>query len=135
MANVLLVDDYRPIRQAVSRYLRLHGHTVTEVANLRSALERAVRGFDVIITALTMPGSGGAELIRALRSRNVTTPVIVISGQGLALEETVGVAWVLPSPFEPSALVDVVSNVLSTGQAKPAGGGGTLSPTNVHPLS
>lgn len=119
MAHVLLVDDYRPIRSAVTRYLRLHGHTVTEAANVRAALERSDERVDVVVTALAMPGRSGAELLRALRGRGTTVPVIMISGRFPAAEETVGAAFVLQRPFEPMALLHAVDHVLApeTGEA------------------
>lgn len=120
MAHVLLVDDYRPIRSAVTRYLRLYGHTVTEAANFRSALERVDDGVDVVVTALTMPGRSGAELFRALRGRGMTAPVIMMSGRFPAPEEMFGAAFVLQRPFEPMALLHAVDHVLSTGATNAA---------------
>lgn len=125
MAHVLLLDDYRPIRSAVTRYLRLYGHTVTEAANVRSALEHADGGVDVVVTALTMPGSSGPELLRVLRDRSVMVPVIMMSGRFPDLGGTRGAAFVLSTPFEPMALLHAVDRVLSSASADAVGHGRT----------
>jgi DNA-binding NtrC family response regulator len=122
MAHVLLVDDFRPIRSAMTRYLRLYGHRVTEAANVHSALERVEEGIDVVVTALTMPRRSGAELLQALRDRQVTTPVIMMSGRFPAPEETIGAAFVLQRPFDPLELLYAVDEVLSARPAKDIAG-------------
>lgn len=118
MTHVLLVDDYRPLRFALARYLRLHGHTVTEVANVRAALEQVGEHVDVVIAALSMPGRSGAELVRALQGRGVRAPVILTSSAFPRPGETSGAAFVLQSPFDPEQVLEALDRVLTSAAAE-----------------
>lgn len=113
MAHVLLVDDCGPIRSALSRYLTLHRHTVTDVSSAREALERVGPDVDVVVTDLTMPGMGGAELLRALGDRGVTAPVILMSGRLPYPDEAAGAAFVLQKPFGPEKLCEAIDRALT----------------------
>lgn len=120
MPHILLVDDHHAVRSALVRYLRLRGHTVTDVASAREALERADQGIDVVVTDLQMPGLGGAELARNLRDRNVEAPVILMSGRFPHAEEAAVADFVLQKPFGPEALCKAIDRVL--GEASRDGG-------------
>lgn len=112
MPHILLVDDHTAVRSALVRYLRLHGHAVTDVASARAALEHAEKRFDVVVTDLQMPGLGGAELARSLRIRGVDAPVILMSGRFPHAEEAAVADFVLQKPFGPAALCDAIDHVL-----------------------
>ena len=54
--------------------------TITAVDNGQDALAAFEQtGADVLIVDYVMPGIDGLTLVRIIRSRNVTTPIIVIS--------------------------------------------------------
>lgn len=114
MAHILLVDDHQAVRSALVRYLRLHGHSVTEVASARAALEHAGESFDVVVTDLKMPGLGGAELVRGLRARGVDAPVVLMSGRFPHAEEAAVADFVLQKPFSPEVLCSTIDRVLGT---------------------
>lgn len=114
MAHILLVDDHDAVRSALVRYLRLHGHIVTDVASARAALEHAYDPFDVVVTDLKMPGLGGAELVRALRAHDVDAPVILMSGRFPHAEEAAVADFVLQKPFSPEVLCNAIDRVLGT---------------------
>lgn len=113
MAHVLLVDDYRPLRFALARYLRLHGHTVTEAASVRAALEQVGEHVDVVAAALSLPGRTGAELLRTLHDRRVRVPVILTASGSPHPGETSRAAFVLNSPFDPEQMLEAIERVLS----------------------
>lgn len=113
MAHVLLVDDYRPLRFALARYLRLHGHTVTEAASVRAALEQVGEHVDVVAAVLSLPGRTGAELLRTLHDRRVRVPVILTASGSPHPGETSRAAFVLHSPFDPEQMLDAVARVVS----------------------
>lgn len=114
MAHILLVDDHHAVRSALVRYLRLHGHTVTDVDSARAALERAHEPFDVLVTDLQMPGLDGAELARSLRARGVDGPIILMSGRHPDAEEAAVADFVLQKPFGPDALCKAIDGVLGS---------------------
>lgn len=114
MAHILLVDDHHAVRSALVRYLRLHGHTVTDAASARAALEHADGAFDVVVTDLQMPGQSGAELARSLRARDVACPIIMMSGRLPNAEEAEVADFVLQKPFGPEALCNAIDRVLGS---------------------
>jgi CheY-like chemotaxis protein len=68
-ARVLVVDDEPLIGTAVERLLRSeYDVTVTHEVGVALAQIREGPGFDAVVTDLIMPGGGGEELYRALRT-------------------------------------------------------------------
>lgn len=79
IASVLIVDDDPQMRRAVSSALRARGHSVLTASNGETALETlAGRDLDCVLLDLGLPGIGGEEVIRRMRTWS-ETPVIVIS--------------------------------------------------------
>jgi two-component system KDP operon response regulator KdpE len=82
---VLVVDDERPLRQALAINLRARDYEVTVVADGASALEAAARQPpDVVILDLGLPDMDGNDVIEGLRGWS-RAPIIVLSartGQG-----------------------------------------------------
>lgn len=80
---VLVVDDDEPTRALIARILTQELKVqVTLAGTCEEALRLADRRkFDAILLDLLMPGIGGIEVLRQLRSRslNMETPVIVVS--------------------------------------------------------
>lgn len=57
------------------------GHHVTEAIDGADGLKQASQGqFDLIITDVLMPHADGIEMLMALKSHGVTTPVLAMSG-------------------------------------------------------
>ncbi len=80
--SILVVEDDESVRGHVVDVLEIHGHSVCAVATGDVAIEMARRrGFDLIITDLTLPGMDGFALIEAIRGtlEQRTVPIIVIT--------------------------------------------------------
>lgn len=112
MARILLIDECTPIRSALARYLRLHGHQVTDVGSNRSALEVVEPHTDIVVADLKARGECGAGLLDLLRDRGSIAPIILLSGRFPDASETAGAAFVLFRPFDPPQLLDAVDHVL-----------------------
>jgi len=79
--QVLVVDDEKPTRVLMERELPQSGCAVVAVENGEEALELLSRQeFDVVLLDLKMPGLGGVETLRRLRSSGVTAEVVVLTG-------------------------------------------------------
>jgi two-component system response regulator PrrA len=80
--TVLVVDDDPGVRRALDRALRLEGFVVRLAEGgdeaLRAVAERPPRA---IVLDMTMPGTGGLEVIRTLRADGDTTPICVLSAR------------------------------------------------------
>jgi DNA-binding response OmpR family regulator len=81
--TALIVDDNEPTRTLLARILAQELGVQSVLAGtceeaLRLARERA---YDIILLDLVMPGMGGFEVLKAIRtgSANMDTPVIVLS--------------------------------------------------------
>jgi len=80
--RVLVVEDDRTVGQYVQRGLAEQGMQVEWVPDGEQGLEQASDGrFDLIVLDLRLPGMPGPEVLRTLRDRGVTTPVLVLTAQ------------------------------------------------------
>ena len=82
MSCVLLVDDDADGSEAVERYLRHGGHSVTRCPNVRDALASfAVVQPDLIVLDQHMPEMDGISFLRVLRSyyRGSMVPVVLMT--------------------------------------------------------
>ncbi|GEM_PF-2803469 len=79
--RVLVVDDDPAVREITAALVESLGYRVETAADGRDALER-VKGskVDVVLTDVSMPRMGGLDLLRALRERNDTVSVVLLSG-------------------------------------------------------
>lgn len=81
--HILVVDDELNIRNALVTMLEKKGHQVRGVGTAEQALEQLeAAGMDLVITDLKMPGIGGMELLRRLKSQWPDTEVVVMTAYG-----------------------------------------------------
>ncbi len=124
--SVLVVDDEPLVRRMVSQLLTAAGYDVAlavDGVDLLEQYENAALAcwpqapFAVILSDVDMPRRDGFEAIRELRARNITTPVILMSGRfDKSFRESarsMGAADILPKPFELSDLSAAVSSVVA----------------------
>lgn len=82
--RILLADDDTGYRLMARATLERKGMVVVEASDGAGALERfdEAEGFDLVVVDLEMPGTGGREIVRALRAppRSSPVPVIVVTG-------------------------------------------------------
>jgi two-component system, OmpR family, KDP operon response regulator KdpE len=77
--TILLIDDEPQIRKVLRTSLSAHGANVIDVQTGEEALEvMRRRTVDLILLDLNMPGMGGLETCRAIRS-GWEVPIIVVS--------------------------------------------------------
>jgi len=81
--NLLVVEDDPDFRETCSRWMTRKGHQVSTAANGHEALELCDRRtFDVAIVDMNMPGLTGLEVLERMKSAQVETEVIILTGQG-----------------------------------------------------
>ena len=81
MARVLLVEDDAGIRAAVRLMLEDEGYEVVEAATGEEGIERFRAGAaDLAIVDLLLPGIGGLDVVRTLRSTSAL-PILVVTAQ------------------------------------------------------
>src|SRR5215813_11444896 len=75
--RVLVVEDDRAFRHAISTFLREAGHETTEVADGHAALAAVTdRPFDVMLLDIGLPGISGLDVLREVQ--NLATPPRVV---------------------------------------------------------
>ena len=80
--RILVVDDERPVREALERALRLEGYEVELAADGQEALLAvARRSADAIVLDVLMPVLDGLETCRALRRMENKTPVLLLTAR------------------------------------------------------
>jgi two-component system, OmpR family, KDP operon response regulator KdpE len=79
--RVLVVDDEPPIRKLLRTGLAAHGYHVMEAPNGKAALEQLDGSPNLVILDLGLPDMQGHELLKAIRGRNDSVPIIILSSR------------------------------------------------------
>jgi two-component system, OmpR family, KDP operon response regulator KdpE len=79
--RVLIIDDEPPIRKLLRMGLGTQGYRVIEAADGKSALDLVREKPDLIILDLGLPDMQGLELLRTLRARDESVPIVVLSSR------------------------------------------------------
>ncbi|MFC5063870.1 response regulator [Actinomycetospora atypica] len=124
-SRVLVVDDDEAVRTLASWQLESDGFAVDQAADGAEALGAiAAARPDLVVLDLTMPGVGGLDVLRRVRTAPATEslPVIVLSGRSGETDRIVGLDLgaddYLVKPFSPGELAARVRSVLR--RARPA---------------
>ena len=80
--KVLVIDDEPPIRKLLRMGLTTQGYEILEAQNGKVALELMAEGPALIILDLGLPDIRGHELLRMIRGRNDSVPIVVLSSRG-----------------------------------------------------
>jgi two-component system KDP operon response regulator KdpE len=80
--RVLIVDDEPPIRKLLRMGLNTQGYETIDAANGKDALEAIKQRLDLVILDLGLPDMSGHDLLRTIRARNESVPIIVLSSRG-----------------------------------------------------
>jgi len=80
--RVLIVDDDEAVRTMLYKVIRSNGMDAFTSCSGAEALEvLSWDSFDMILLDVNMPGMDGFQVVQKLRSRGLTTPIIIISGR------------------------------------------------------
>lgn len=110
--NILVVDDEEDIRELVGYNLGREGYKVHCVGTGEAALKAArSKPPDLIILDLMLPGMGGLDVCRVLKSDTKTAhvPVVILSAKGeeadIVAGLEIGADDYITKPFSPRVLV------------------------------
>lgn len=116
MATILIVDDDEMERRLLQAFLE-DQHELRFAPNGRVAEDIVQREpIDLVVTDLAMPEVNGLRLIRDLRERGETMPIIAISGvapEQLDLAQDYGAGIVLFKPVHREQFLEAVDASLA----------------------
>src|SRR6186713_2152130 len=116
--RVLIVEDERKTASFIRKALEAEGFAVDICDNGDDALAATrVTPFDVIILDIMLPGRDGLSVLRQLREKKITTPVLLLSARGEVNERVdglnAGADDYLPKPF---VLAELIARVRALGR-------------------
>jgi signal transduction histidine kinase/ActR/RegA family two-component response regulator len=114
--KILVVDDEEAVRDLLRDLLENEGCRVYLAPGSREALGLfEAHEFDGIFTDVGMPGMSGWELAHAIRQRNETVPIAVITGWGEAVgsdeQKEARVDWVVTKPFRAERIAELAQEI------------------------
>jgi two-component system KDP operon response regulator KdpE len=80
--KIMIVDDEPPIRKLLRMGLSTQGYDILEASNGKIALDLLQQGPALIILDLGLPDIQGHDLLRMIRGRNDSVPIVVLSSRG-----------------------------------------------------
>lgn len=89
--NILLIEDQQRVADFIRMGLGAEGWSVDHVLNGEVGLNRAeATSYDVILLDLMLPSIQGQDVCRMLRSRGITTPILMLSALDAPEEKVEG---------------------------------------------
>jgi DNA-binding response OmpR family regulator len=111
--KLLLIEDETKIARLLKKGFQDEGYEVDVSIDGDDGLERAAAGkYDAIVMDLRIPKRDGLSVLRELRSRNVTTPVMILTARGEVRDRVEGLGLGADDYMsKPFAMDEVVSRV------------------------
>jgi len=112
--RILIVDDEPHFRFDVAIVLRKAEYKISEAANGEEALSKIMEAqknedpFDLLVTDIQMPRMSGIELINELKRKNISIPVLAVTGfndRTLMRELSQKGHDYLEKPFDPREMI------------------------------
>lgn len=103
--NLLIIEDEDKVAQYLSMGLQEAGYSVSIAPTGEEGLLRWVQAsIDLVILDLNLPGRDGLEILQAIREKDVTLPVIILSARDTTEDKVLGLESgaddYLVKPFE-----------------------------------
>lgn len=127
MANILLAEDDKGVREFVSRALRQDGHAVTAVGDGQQALNALESAsYDMLLADIVMPHVDGIALALKAAKDYPHLPVLLMTGYAAERQRAHNldalIQEVISKPFSLQEIRDAVRRMLGVDKdGKPAG--------------
>jgi two-component system response regulator RegX3 len=123
-AHILLVEDERPLREALADALAAEGFTVEQTGTGAAGLAAfRARTPDLVLLDLMLPEMSGVEVCRAIRT-NSNVPIIMVTAKASETDRIAGLNLgaddYVTKPFSSRELSARIRAVLRRGGAAPA---------------
>jgi DNA-binding response OmpR family regulator len=116
--RILVVEDEKKTASFIRKALQAEGFAVDVLHNGDEALGVIeTTPWDVIVLDIMLPGRDGLSVLRRMRERKITTPVLLLTARGEVSERVEGLNAgaddYLPKPF---ALAELIARVRAMGR-------------------
>lgn len=119
--NILVVDDSATMRMIVVKSLRQAGFNdavVTEAGGAKEALQKlAAGGIDIMLCDVNMPEISGIELIRVVRAKMPSLPIVMITTESSPemrkTMQAAGANGIITKPFPAEELEREIGKLVS----------------------
>jgi len=120
--KLLLVEDDREIGATLESGLQEHGIRVERAESYKEGRTRALGGqFDLIILDVMLPGGSGLDLCGELRTRGVSTPILMLTARDAVTDRVTGLERgaddYLTKPF---AFAELLARIRALARRRPA---------------
>ncbi len=117
--KVMLVDDEEDFTSALAERLELRGYKVFAFYEGEVALEEfEAQRPDVVVLDIKMPGLGGIEVLKRLKSIDQNVPVLLLTGYGSTEEGIKGMQFgaydYMMKPLNIDDLINKINEALKT---------------------
>lgn len=108
--RLLLVEDEKQLSEALQQILIKNNYSVDAVFNGEDGLNYGLTDvYDVVILDIMLPKLNGLQVLKMLRSKKISTPVILLTAKGSIEDKVLGLDSgaddYLPKPFSPEELL------------------------------
>ena len=90
--RILVVEDERKVASFIRQGLEEEGHAVEVAGDGASALDLVLAepGYDLIVLDVMLPKRDGLDVLKTLRGRGVTTPVLILTARDAVADKVAG---------------------------------------------
>ena len=117
MYNICLVEDEKDLNNLIKAYLEKAGFNVISLFNGRDSINYIDKDIDLWILDIMLGDDiNGYDIIRAIREKNKSVPVIFTSARDQDLDKIIGLELgsddYITKPYSPKELVLRVNNII-----------------------
>lgn len=92
--RILIVEDELHLAEALTQILKKHHYSVDAVHDGMSGLDNAVSGiYDLLLLDIMLPEMDGITLLKTIRSKGISTPVILLTAKGEISDKITGLDY------------------------------------------
>jgi DNA-binding response OmpR family regulator len=122
--RILVVEDERKVASFIQRGLEAEHHQVDVAHDGEAGLSRALDGdYDLVVLDVMLPGRDGLSVLRELRARRRTVPVLLLTARAGVADKVAGLDGgaddYLTKPFEVAELLARMRALLRRGSGTP----------------
>ena len=119
--RILIVEDDAPLAQGLAFHLKHAGFAADVCEDGLGGLEAASQGqYELILLDRMLPGMDGVQLLRCLRERRITTPVLMITAMANIGDRVEGLdAGADDYLVKPFAVEELLARVRALGRRAP----------------